>query len=97
MEVCLKLYGVFRSAAGSDTVSLQLLDTEPTVRSAIIKLVSRPDCGELKKLILDGKSLDPRPNTMILVSGREIGALAGLETRLKKGDELSLLPVAHGG
>jgi molybdopterin converting factor small subunit len=78
-------------------MSLNLPSAEATVRSAIVELVSRPDCGELKKLILDGESLDPRPSTLILVSGREIGALAGLETRLKENDEMSLLPVAHGG
>ena len=97
LEIHLKLYGVFRSAAKTDTLNLNLPDADATVRSAVMDLVSRPDCDELKKLILDGESLDPRPSTLILVSGREIGALAGLETRLKENDEMSLLPVAHGG
>jgi len=97
LEIHLKLYGVFRSAAKTDMLSLSLPDADATVRAAVMKLVSRPDCDELKKLILDGESLDPRPSTLILVSGREIGALAGLETKLKENDEMSLLPVAHGG
>jgi molybdopterin converting factor small subunit len=32
-----------------------------------------------------------------MVSGREIGSLNGLETRVSSDDELALLPVAHGG
>jgi sulfur-carrier protein len=97
LKVHFKLYGVFRSAVGSATVNLDLSHGEPTVRLAISELVSRPDSSELKKLILEWDTQDPRPNALILVAGREITALNGLDTRLEDGDELSLLPIAHGG
>jgi len=93
----MKLYGVFKSAAGVDAISLDLPGEESTVRSAISELVSRPTCGELRKLVLEEEGSDPRSNALILLAGREIGAIAGLDTRLKEGDELSLLPIAHGG
>jgi len=93
--VHLKLYGVFRSAAGTDAVNLDL-NGQPTVRAAIDELVSRPNLLELKKLIF-GDGSDPRPYALILLAGREIGALGGLDTELKRDDELSLLPIAHGG
>jgi len=32
-----------------------------------------------------------------MVSGTEVGALNGLDTMLKDGDEIVFLPVAHGG
>ena len=95
MIVHLKLYGVFRSAAGTDTLSLDL-NGQPTVRAAIDELISRPNLLELKRLIF-GEASDPRSNALILLGGREIGALGGLDTKLKRGDELSLLPIAHGG
>ena len=95
MIVHLKLYGVFRSAAGTDAVNLDL-NGQPTVRAAIDELVSRPNLLELKKLIF-GDGSDPRPYALILLAGREIGALGGLDTELKRDDELSLLPIAHGG
>jgi molybdopterin converting factor small subunit len=95
--VRLRFYGVFRSAAGLDAVSLDMPDKQATVRLAISELVSRPDYGELKKLIFEDESSDPRSNALILLGGREIGALAGLDTKLEPDDELSLLPVAHGG
>jgi molybdopterin converting factor small subunit len=97
LRVRLRLYGVFKSAAGADAVSLDLPDTEPTVRLAINRLVSRPGGDELQKLILVEKGSDPRSNALIMLGGREIGTLAGLETRLKEDDELALLPIAHGG
>ena len=93
----MKLYGVFKSAAGMDTVSFDLSHGEVTVRTAIGELVSRPGCGELQKLIFPEGSSDPRSSALILLEGREVGALAGLDTGLKEGDELSLLPIAHGG
>ncbi len=36
-------------------------------------------------------------NVIILVNGREIGVLAGLETILQDGDEVTIIPVSHGG
>jgi molybdopterin converting factor small subunit len=97
LEVHLRLYGIYRSAARSDDISVDLPAGDATVRTAISELLSRPNLCELKKLMLDAESVDPRPSTLILVSGREIGALAGLETMLKEDDEVSLLPIAHGG
>ena len=88
---------MFRSAAGSERINLEVEDTGSTVRSALNQLLSRPESGELKKLIFDGETSDPRSTTIILVSGAEISALSGLDTKLKDQDEISLLPVAHGG
>ena len=56
------LYGVFRSAAGSEKVELNLADGEPTVRVAIADIATRPELRKLKELVLDGETLDPRPN-----------------------------------
>ncbi len=93
----MRLYGVFRSAARSEKVELNIPIDQPTVRTAIAEIASRPDFRELKQLVLDEETLDPRPNALIMVSGREIGTLEGLDTKLKDSDELSLLPIAHGG
>ena len=97
MIVQVRLYGVFRSAARSEKVELNIPIDQPTVRAAIAEIASRPDFRELTQLVLDRETLDPRPNALIMVSGREIGTLRGLDTKLKASDELSLLPIAHGG
>ena len=52
---------------------------------------------ELERGLIDQQLEDPRPNALILVNGREIGVLDGLETRLKDGDEVVFVPVVHGG
>ncbi len=96
MKVRLKLYGVFRSSAHADNISLEL-PARTDVRTAIGELISSQQFHELKQLLVEGGQSDPRPNALIMVSGREIGSLNGLETELKDGDELALLPIAHGG
>ncbi|GAG28848.1 unnamed protein product, partial [marine sediment metagenome] len=45
----------------------------------------------------DSKLDDPRPNALILVGGKEINALQGLETEVKNADEVVLIPMVHGG
>ena len=93
----LRLYGVFRSAAGSSDVSIELSAPRITVRAAITHLISDPAYQAVKALLFDGETLDPRSNALIMVSGHEIGALDGLDTEVSENDELSLLPIAHGG
>jgi molybdopterin converting factor small subunit len=97
LKVSIRLYGVFRSAAGSGSIQLELADSTSTVRAAIVQLVSHPAYRGIKQLLLDQGTTDPRSNALIMVSGREIGTLDGLDTKLGDSDELSLLPIAHGG
>jgi len=51
----------------------------------------------LKRTLIDPELEDPRPNTLILVNGREISVLNGLETMLEDGDEIVFIPVLHTG
>jgi molybdopterin converting factor small subunit len=97
LKIQVRLYGVFRSAAGSSQIQLDVPSQKPTVRSVIEYLVAQTDCHDLKPLLIDDSTMDPRPNALIMVSGREISTLNGLDTIVSEGDELSLLPVAHGG
>jgi molybdopterin converting factor small subunit len=97
MDVRVRLFGVFRSAAKTSELSLHVSDGTPTVKTVISQIVSTESFAALKQLLLDSETSDPRPNALIMVSGREISTLNGLETKLTEDDELSLLPVAHGG
>lgn len=97
MNLHLKFYGVFRTAAKAGELDLEVASEGTTVRSLISKLVSQDHFQALKSLLLDVESSDPRPNALIMVSGREINALNGLETELKEHDEVAFLPIVHGG
>jgi molybdopterin converting factor small subunit len=97
VNIHLKLYGVFRTAARTTELVIEVTEKNPTVKSAITQLVSRKGFEGLRQLLLEEESSDPRPNALIMVSGREINTLKGLDTQLNESDELALLPVAHGG
>ena len=94
VKIKVTLLGVFRGFSGKSEVSLKL--KQPTVRDAIgILTESLPQ--QARKLLVDQYLDDPRPNVLILLNGKEIGVLKGLETTLKDGDRLTIIPVAHGG
>jgi len=97
LKIHLKFYGVFRTAANRVEVALEVSDRAPTVRSAISQLVAMKEFESLRSLLLEPGTSDPRPNSLIMISGREINTLKGLDTELSENDELALLPVAHGG
>ena len=94
VKVNVRLLGVFRGLSGKSQNSLNL--KKPTVRSVVLKLAESLSI-EAKRLLVDPELNDPRPNALILVNGKEINVLKGLETELKDGDEVTLIPVSHGG
>ena len=85
---------MFRRLTGVDRLSLRV--ENPNVRDVIAVLVdSIPE--EARALLVDPELNDPRPNALILLNGREINVLKGLETNVCNGDEVTLVPVVHGG
>ena len=95
VNVEVKFLGVFRQFSGRNRVLVKL-EEPPTVRKMIQKL-TEAFSSEFKRALVDPELEDPRPNALILVNGREINVLQGLETEVKDGDELVLVPVSHGG
>jgi molybdopterin synthase sulfur carrier subunit len=72
------------------------LKKQSTVRDVVQKLADSLTV-EAKRLLVDPELNDPRPLALILVNGKEISVLNGLETKINDGDEMILIPVAHGG
>jgi len=96
LRVRVRFYGVLKTAAKTDGLELDF-DAAVSVRQLVNKLVNVIAHPEFETYLIDADMKDPRPNTLILVSGTEIGALNGIDTTLRDGDEVVFLPVAHGG
>jgi len=94
MAVTVKFIGSLRHASGVRELALDYKE-----RISIGELVKEltNELPELKRSLIDPQLEDPRPNALILVNGREISVLNGLETKLKDGDEIVFIPVVHGG
>jgi len=95
VNVEVKFLGVFRQFSGRNHVLVKL-EEPATVRKAIQKL-TEAFSSEFKRALVDPELEDPRPNALILVNGKEISVLQGLETEVNDGDEIVLVPVSHGG
>lgn len=83
INVRIRALGVFRELFGSKLLTLEL-EKDASVKSLVQKLVG----SEVDNVWL---------NALILVNGREISVLNGLETVVSDEDEIVFLPVSHGG
>jgi len=63
----------------------------------VIHKITETFSPEFKRTLVDPELNDPRPNALILVNGKEISVLEGLETEVNKGDDVVIIPVSHGG
>ena len=94
LNVKVRLLGVFRGLAGKDLLQLRL--ESATVRG-VIQAVSEALPTETAATVIDRGLDDSQLNALILLNGREISVLEGLETIVSEGDEITLIPVVHGG
>lgn len=94
MTIIVKFIGPLRHVSGTSELALDCKDTV-----SIKKLISKvtKEVPALTQSLIDPQLEDPRPNVLILVNGKEISVLKGLETTLQNGDEVVLVPVVHGG
>jgi molybdopterin converting factor small subunit len=89
-------------ATGEAFATLRLhgsLGKLPGGRRLEVEKISVPvTVGELLSGLSDSLSLDlRRDSTLVLVNGVEANALQDLETVICEGDEVSLVPMLHGG
>lgn len=94
MAITLKFIGALRHASGADKLTL-----ECKKGTSLLKLVDEitKKAPVLRRNLLDEQLREPKVNALILVNGREISVLNGLETKVKDGDEIVFVPVVHGG
>jgi molybdopterin synthase sulfur carrier subunit len=94
MAITVKFVGALRHFSGTGELAL---DYKGCI--SIGKLLNEiiKELPGLKQSLIDQQLEASRPNALMLVNGREISVLNGLETRLKDGDEIVLVPFVHGG
>ena len=63
----------------------------------LLTLLSKKYGEPFKKAIYEPKGSDVKPNYIITVNGYLLNQLKGLQTKLNKGDHITLLPIVSGG
>jgi len=94
LAVTVKFVGSLRHVSGVNQLALDCGESV-SVKAVIAEITEKRQ--ELRRSLIDQQLEGSRPNALILVNGREISVLNGLETKLKDGDEVVFVPVVHGG
>jgi molybdopterin synthase sulfur carrier subunit len=94
VTIAVKFIGSLRHVSGTEELAISCKN-RVAIRELMREIIK--ELPKLKRSLIDQQLEDPRPNTLILVNGREISVLDGLETKLKDGDEVVLIPFVHGG
>jgi len=95
IQVTVRFLGIFQRLSGKKRFQVKLKEPA-TVRQLVMNL-TETFSPEFKQVLVDSQLDDPRPNALILVEGKEISVLQGLETEVRDAEEIVLVPVVHGG
>lgn len=94
LTVTVKFVGVLHQVFRKKQIKLKFAKS-PTVKEILDKLAETSQ--ENRRSLLETESNQIHPALLVLVNGKEIGALNKAETRIKDRDELVLISVSHGG
>ena len=94
MVLTIKFIGAMRHLTGKPQLTLNY-EKEISLKELLAKISQ--ETPALEKSFSDQQITNSNSNALILVNGREISVLNGLETKLYDGDEIVFVPVVHGG
>lgn len=94
MTVTIELIGSFRSISKKSRLVIDL--ENPLMLKKLMKKVVEM-LPNLKGTLVNPDHGGVKAGVLVLINGSEVGVLEGPETIIEDGDELVLIPVAHGG
>lgn len=94
MIITIRFAGSLRASTRRSRLRLRF-ETVVKLQDVVNRVVE--EHPTLKQALIDPELGDPRTNALILINGREISALNGLETKMCDQDEITFVPVVHGG
>ena len=94
MKVKVKVFAMFRELLGTSILTVEMKDGS-TVND-LINWISDNINSKFKNEILD-RNRNIKKYVKVLVNGRNIDFLEGLNTKLKDGDVISFFPPVAGG
>jgi molybdopterin synthase sulfur carrier subunit len=95
MKVRVKFFALVRELTGRREEVVDL-DDQATVRTLLGKLVEEHG-AKFRDYIFDPASNEPKGHVQFLIDGRNITLMQGLDTSLKEGASLAILPPVGGG
>ena len=94
MKVTIRLFTSLRELAGKRRETLQFNSGDITVRHVLEKLAQK-NGREFQDYMFKEKTV--RDHLQILLNGRSVSLMEHLETSVKNGDEIAIIPPVGGG
>ena len=96
MKVTVEYLGYIRQTLKVEQAESIMLQDEAMVRDLLVLLAEKH--GEpFKKAVYDPKDADMKPHHILAVNGLILNQLDNLNTKLKDGDRIAVMPVVTGG
>jgi len=93
ISINVKFFGILRNYAKRENSRISL-DEPANVEALIMKLSKQSN--QFKELIgIETKALSS--NVIVIVNGKEVSILNGIQTNLHDDDNIILIPAVHGG
>ena len=96
LKVTVEYLGYIKQTLGVEQGERAELEDGALVRDLLLLLAEKH--GEpFKKAVYEPKGVDLKPHYIVSVNGLLLNQLNGIETKLKDGDRVVLMPVVTGG
>ncbi len=95
MRVKVKFFTLFRLEYGLSELNLELLEENITIKDLLKIIDIKTGKNISKKLFTDDKKV--KTSAIVLVNGKNIFHIRGLDTNIRDGDVISLFPPGGGG
>lgn len=96
MKVKVEYLGHVKNIIGSGREEEIEIKEEASITD-LLMMLSEKYGDPFKKAVYEKSSSDVKPNYIITVNGYLLNQLNGVETKLKNGDHVTLLPIVSGG
>lgn len=96
MAIKVKLIGSLAKLAGKTEIHIKATKSM-ALSEATRKICMEIQAPEFEKALMDPNSKTVGPHIIVLINDRDTSVLQGLETRIKSNDEITLIPITHGG
>jgi len=96
LKVTVDYLGSIKQTLGLKQAEQVKLEENASV-SDLLSLLAQKYGAPFKKAVYEPKGLDLKPHHILSVNGLLLNQLNGIETKLKDGDHIILMPVVTGG
>lgn len=97
MEVKVRFFTSLREIVNKKEETLTFLADVPVTVDLALRILSKKYGAPFTQYVYEGKTGQPKAFLQFLINGNSTAPLNGLETELKDGDVLAILPPVGGG